>query len=166
MHGLPTIGTIGLGWFEVSGRSRVPSPPAITTAFKPFSGDAISRQAEATYRSPAATAIAKPIQKTHRGQLVPSWVTSTKPTAAYSTHVAALPRELTENSYPRGSTTRAPTTSSVSRATITASAGHGSRSAMKSMITAASIISRSASGSANLPNSDSTRHRRASQPST
>ena len=33
MHGLPTIGTIGLGWFEVSGRSRVPSPPAITTAF-------------------------------------------------------------------------------------------------------------------------------------
>ena len=31
MHGLPTIGTIGFGWFEVSGRSRVPSPPAITT---------------------------------------------------------------------------------------------------------------------------------------
>ena len=33
MQGLPTIGTIGFGWFEVSGRSRVPSPPAITTAF-------------------------------------------------------------------------------------------------------------------------------------
>ena len=33
MHGLPTIGTIGLGWFEVSGRRRVPSPPAMTTAF-------------------------------------------------------------------------------------------------------------------------------------
>src|SRR4051812_4577592 len=33
MHGLPTTGTIGFGWFEVSGRSRVPSPPAITTAF-------------------------------------------------------------------------------------------------------------------------------------
>ena len=33
MHGLPTIGTIGFGWFDVSGRSRVPSPPAITTAF-------------------------------------------------------------------------------------------------------------------------------------
>jgi hypothetical protein len=33
------------------------------------------------------------------------------------------------------------------------------------MITAASIISRSASGSAYLPNSDSTRQRRASQPS-
>ncbi len=32
MHGLPQIGTIGLGWFEVSGRRRVPSPPAITTA--------------------------------------------------------------------------------------------------------------------------------------
>ena len=34
------------------------------------------------------------------------------------------------------------------------------------MITAASIISRSASGSASLPNCDSTCHRRASQPST
>jgi hypothetical protein len=33
MHGFPTIGTIGFGWFEVNGRSRVPSPPAITTAF-------------------------------------------------------------------------------------------------------------------------------------
>ena len=37
---------------------------------------------------------------------------------------------------------------------------------MQSMITAASIISRSASGSAYFPNSDSTRQRRASQPST
>jgi hypothetical protein len=36
MHGLPTIGTIGFGWFEVSGRSLVPSPPAITTAFTPL----------------------------------------------------------------------------------------------------------------------------------
>ena len=32
MHGLPTTGTIGFGWFEVSGRRRVPSPPAMTTA--------------------------------------------------------------------------------------------------------------------------------------
>ena len=42
MHGLPTIGTIGFGWFEVSGRSRVPSPPAMTTAFTVF----VSRQAD------------------------------------------------------------------------------------------------------------------------
>ena len=42
MHGLPTIGTIGFGWFEVSGRSRVPSPPAMTTAFTPL----VSRQAD------------------------------------------------------------------------------------------------------------------------
>ena len=35
MHGLPQIGTIGLGWFEVSGRRRVPSPPAMTTPFMP-----------------------------------------------------------------------------------------------------------------------------------
>ena len=33
MQGLPTMGTIGLGWFDVSGRRRVPSPPAMTTAF-------------------------------------------------------------------------------------------------------------------------------------
>src|SRR5262245_39838662 len=33
MHGLPTIGTIGFGWLEVSGRRRVPSPPAMTTPF-------------------------------------------------------------------------------------------------------------------------------------
>jgi hypothetical protein len=33
MHGFPTIGTIGLGWLDVSGRSLVPSPPAMTTAF-------------------------------------------------------------------------------------------------------------------------------------
>ena len=46
------------------------------------------------------------------------------------------------------------------------SATHGSRSACQSRITAASIISRSASGSAILPKLDSTRQRRASQPST
>src|SRR5581483_2504600 len=32
MHGLPTIGTIGFGWLDVSGLSLVPSPPAMTTA--------------------------------------------------------------------------------------------------------------------------------------
>ena len=32
MHGLPHSDTIGLGWLLVSGRRRVPSPPAMTTA--------------------------------------------------------------------------------------------------------------------------------------
>ena len=32
MHGLPHRDTIGLGWLLVSGRRRVPSPPAMTTA--------------------------------------------------------------------------------------------------------------------------------------
>src|SRR5512139_1457685 len=32
MHGLPHRETIGLGWLLVSGRRRVPSPPAMTTA--------------------------------------------------------------------------------------------------------------------------------------
>src|SRR6266536_3480738 len=58
-----------------------------------------------------------------------------------------------------------PATSATSRAGI-ASATQGSRPACQSRITAASIISRSASGSATLPKADSTRHRRASQPSS
>ena len=33
MIGRLTTGSIGLGWFAVIGRSLVPSPPAITTAF-------------------------------------------------------------------------------------------------------------------------------------
>jgi hypothetical protein len=31
--GLFATGIIGLGWFEVKGRSLVPSPPAMITAF-------------------------------------------------------------------------------------------------------------------------------------
>ena len=31
--GMLAIGNIGLGWLEVNGRSRVPSPPAMITAF-------------------------------------------------------------------------------------------------------------------------------------
>src|SRR5438067_1852634 len=57
--------------------------------------------------------------------------------------------------------------SRASRARMTPSASHGRRSWTRTrMITAASIIRRSASGSATLPNADSTRQRRASQPST
>jgi hypothetical protein len=33
MMGRFTTGSSGLGWFAVIGRSLVPSPPAITTAF-------------------------------------------------------------------------------------------------------------------------------------
>src|SRR5262249_27261467 len=33
MIGLLTTGSMGLGWLAVIGRSLVPSPPAITTAF-------------------------------------------------------------------------------------------------------------------------------------
>ena len=29
----PMVPIVGFGWLEVSGRRRVPSPPAITTAF-------------------------------------------------------------------------------------------------------------------------------------
>ena len=75
MHGLPTIGTIGFGWFDVSGRRRVPSPPAMTTAFTPAPRVAPSRGSPAT----AATASAKPIQKITRGQSVPLSVTIVKP---------------------------------------------------------------------------------------
>src|SRR5580692_5895071 len=36
MIGRLATGSMGLGWLAVIGRSRVPSPPAITTAFKAF----------------------------------------------------------------------------------------------------------------------------------
>ena len=73
MHGLPTIGTIGFGWFEVSGRSRVPSPPAMTTAFIA----ATACRAFSTYCAPAATASASPIQKSQSGQSV-AWPTTSR----------------------------------------------------------------------------------------
>ena len=40
--GLFAIGTIGFGWLEVRGRSRVPCPPAMTTAFTGFLPSPIS----------------------------------------------------------------------------------------------------------------------------
>src|SRR6266542_6251656 len=87
-----------------------------------------------------------------------------KASEAYSSHVAALPAGLTEKSYPRSTTSLYPATSVRSRRGM-ARAAHERRSAYQSRITAASIISLSASGSAILPKLDSTRHRRASQPS-
>src|ERR1700674_445355 len=36
MIGLLATGSMGLGWLAVIGRSRVPSPPAMTTAFNGF----------------------------------------------------------------------------------------------------------------------------------
>ena len=72
MHGLPTIGTIGFGWFDVSGRRRVPSPPAMTTAFMPSS---LCPQGVATYWRRRRRASTRPIQKSQSGQSVPSGVT-------------------------------------------------------------------------------------------
>ena len=65
MHGLPTIGTIGFGWFDVSGRRRVPSPPAITTAFI-----AVTLSAPCDVEQRGATRQPTPIQKSQSGQLV------------------------------------------------------------------------------------------------
>ena len=93
MHGLPTIGTIGFGWFDVSGRRRVPSPPAMTTAFTPRT----SRRAFQRYAASAARARPKPTQKMTRGHSVPLSVTIVKPSDAYSSQVAALPSKLTSN---------------------------------------------------------------------
>ena len=68
MHGLPTIGTIGFGWFDVSGRRRVPSPPAITTAFMRAT---LRPRLAARTPSAATSASARPIQKSTSGQSVP-----------------------------------------------------------------------------------------------
>ena len=67
MHGLPTIGTIGFGWFEVSGRRRVPSPPAMTTAF--IASRALA-SVDTTYEHAATSASTRPIQKSQSGQSV------------------------------------------------------------------------------------------------
>ena len=68
MHGLPTIGTIGFGWFEVRGRRRVPSPPAITTA---FTRSAPRAGPSARIRHSEMNASAKPVQKIQSGHRVP-----------------------------------------------------------------------------------------------
>ena len=75
MHGLPTIGTIGFGWFEVSGRRRVPSPPAITTALiSPTSARALRAYDDRRRGSRAP----KPIQKSTSGQSALGGVSITK----------------------------------------------------------------------------------------
>ena len=81
MHGLPTIGTIGFGWFEVSGRRRVPSPPAMTTAFMPASAHLASVAHDVRARRRRATS-PRPIQKSQSGQSVPLGVTIMKPSDA------------------------------------------------------------------------------------
>ena len=94
MHGLPTIGTIGFGWFDVRGLRRVPSPPAMTTAFIRVA----PRSTVYAYCAPAASASASPVQKNQSGHSVPSCVTITNARDAYRTQVASLPRKLTFNS--------------------------------------------------------------------
>src|SRR5687768_15566928 len=74
MHGLPTIGTIGFGWFEVKGRRRVPSPPAITTALTaPPSPSARSRGGNpVSPTSPLLAAAAAPQRRIPPGEPVGS----------------------------------------------------------------------------------------------
>ena len=161
MHGLPTIGTIGFGWFDVSGRRRVPSPPAITTAFT----SKTSRRALATYtpsddergrgrprRSRAASRAR--VRDDHEAEAGVE-----EPGRGLAEHVDLEPVAAPEQR-------AASPTSSEQVAQRDHEREPGSRSAMQSRITAASIISRSASGSAILPNADSTCQRRARKPST
>ena len=90
MHGLPTIGTIGFGWFEVSGRSRVPSPPAITTAFIAIT----SRRALAHVRKQRGDGQREAGPEDPQRPRVPWCVTITQPTLRYSSHVARLARSM------------------------------------------------------------------------
>ena len=90
MHGLPTIGTIGFGWFEVSGRSRVPSPPAITIALTVASH---SSRPRAAYDTAAATARPTPIQKITSGQSVPARCGDHEPDARIEHPGGQLPEE-------------------------------------------------------------------------
>src|SRR5438093_5138901 len=51
--GWPTIGSIGFGWLLVRGRSLVPCPPAITTAF--MEGNDTGRPVPASGRARGST---------------------------------------------------------------------------------------------------------------
>src|SRR3954471_4915525 len=53
MIGLLTPGSRGLGWLAVIGRSRVPSPPAITTAFTGATPSRRLRRSWSGLRSPS-----------------------------------------------------------------------------------------------------------------
>ena len=63
MHGLPTIGTIGFGWFDVSGRRRVPSPPGHHDC--PHASTSL--RALRPYNTRDTIASAKPAQKIQSG---------------------------------------------------------------------------------------------------
>ena len=95
MHGLPTIGTIGFGWFEVSGRRRVPSPPAMTTAFmSPPPRRALRSVAGAAATTASAEADPEDARAASR---CPRGVTIMKPSA----RVEQPGRGLAERSSPR-----------------------------------------------------------------
>ena len=78
MHGLPTIGTIGFGWLEVSGRSRALLPGHDDR----LHGCLTVLRTAAAYDTAAATARPTPIQKMTRGQSVPAGVAITSPMPA------------------------------------------------------------------------------------
>ena len=162
MHGLPTIGTIGFGWFDVSGRRRVPSPPAMTTAF--IASALSSRRARRT--SPRArTARAR----SRRARAATSCRPRTDPEA--DAGVEHPRRGLAEHvdvevDAARREHAPADEQQEVAQRRSRRAPAHGSRPYATSRITAASISSRSASGSAILPKRDSTCQRRARKPST
>ena len=158
MHGLPTIGTIGLGWLEVSGRSRVPRRPP-------------SRQPS----SELPPRLARVEQERGDGDREAGPEDPERPVRAPVGHhreaearVEEPGRELAEEvdleAVAAASANGVVAIRKTSRAGI-ASATHGSRPACQRSTTATSISSRSASGSAILPNADSTCQRRARKPS-
>ena len=68
MIGLLVTGSMGLGWLAVIGRNRVPSPPAMTTAFNglvpPLPGFRIPSLANCRSRTAHITGLAR----THHGR--------------------------------------------------------------------------------------------------
>ena len=128
MHGLPTIGTIGFGWFEVSGRRRVPSPPAMTTAFiahLPTRLERRSRRRATDARAPT------PIQKSQSGQSVPVVRDHHEARATRrAPRSRALPRKLTAKLVAARHDELVPADEQRVTREDDASAAHGSRSSM------------------------------------
>ena len=119
-----------------------------------------SRRAFSAYSPSAMSPSTSPLQKIQSGHSVPFGVTIMNAEGGVEQPGCHLADQVDLELVAAAEHDRRPDERHRSRAGMI-SASHGSRPACSSRITAASIISRSASGSANFPNADSTCQRRA-----
>ena len=116
MQGLPTIGTIGFGWLDVSAKARA-------LAAGHDDGLHVRPRARRRRRRRRRRARGEADPEEHvREVCVPASMSASE---AHRIQVATFPAKLTESSYPRGTISLYPPISTASRARIRTSAGHG-----------------------------------------